>query len=211
MARVLNPSYRMPPDPQQLRREMKARRVRLSPAEIQTASQSVANIFWRLPQVQRVNKVGIYISVGGEIDCTPLIETGWLRKKRIFAPVLTKKRLRYAALYPGSKLRTNHFDILEPVCPDHELQNPRTLDVVVVPLLAFDKKLQRIGMGGGYYDRTFAFSKQQRIWRHPLLIGVAYSFQHVDEFPARAWDVPLHGVVTEREYFGRAQADSCDE
>jgi len=197
----VDPDFRMHQDLQQLRSDLKKRRASLDPAEISSASLSIAAKFWQLPCVQRVNNIGIYMSVAGEIDCGPLIKMGWLRKKRVFAPVLAKNRLNFAPLETGSKLIPNRFDILEPVCRSDDLLPPRQLDVVIVPLLAFDRQLNRIGMGAGYYDRTFAFSKRQKVWRRPLLIGVAYSFQRVEEFAARTWDVPLHAVITEQSCF----------
>jgi len=191
----------MQQDLQQLRRDLKKRRALLDPMEITSTSLSITAKFWHLPCVQRVTNIGIYMSVAGEIDCGPLIKIGWLRKKRIFAPVLAKNRLNFAPLNPGSKLVQNRFDILEPVYRPGDLIDPRQLDVVIVPLLAFDTQLNRIGMGAGYYDRTFAFSKRQKLWRRPLLIGVAYSFQRVENLTARAWDVPLHTVITEQNCF----------
>jgi 5-formyltetrahydrofolate cyclo-ligase len=188
-------------DLRQLRRDLKDRRALLEPEEIQSSSLHIAAKFWQLPCVQRVKNIGIYMSVAGEIDCGPLIKMGWLRKKRIFAPVLVKNRLKFAPLNPGSKLVENRFNILEPVYRSDDLIKPQQLNIVIVPLLAFDTQLNRIGMGAGYYDRTFAFSKRQKIWRHPLLIGVAHSFQRVEDLAARMWDVPLHTVITEQQCF----------
>jgi len=142
------------------------------------------------------------MAVAGEVDCAALIKTGWLRKKRIFAPVLAKKRLKFAPLVPGSKLVPNRFGIFEPAHVERDLLDPKHLDAVVVPLLAFDENLNRVGMGAGFYDRTFAFSTRRSIWRSPLLVGLAYSFQRVDTLHAHAWDVPLHRVITEQECFG---------
>ena len=78
----------------------------------------------------------------------------------------------------------------------------RQLDVVIAPLVAFDESLNRLGMGGGYYDRTFAFRKRARVLRRPVLIGVAYSFQRVDRLQPENWDVPLDVVITEKESYG---------
>jgi 5-formyltetrahydrofolate cyclo-ligase len=189
-------------DLQQLRRSLKARRAALNPAETELASLAVAETFWRLACVQRASNIGIYMSVAGEIDCGPLIKMGWLRKKCLFAPVLAKNRLKFAPLKPGSKLAKNRFNILEPVYRKRDLLEPKQLNIAVVPLLAFDAQLNRLGMGAGYYDRSFAFSRRQRIWRHPLLIGVAYSFQRVDNLRAHPWDVPMHMVITDDESFG---------
>jgi 5-formyltetrahydrofolate cyclo-ligase len=93
----------MPLDLQQMRRDLKDRRTQLATAAITTASQTIANKFWRLPCVQRIGTVGIYMATAGEIDCGPLIKTGWLRKKRIFAPVLAKKQSSMLSLFHCSR------------------------------------------------------------------------------------------------------------
>jgi 5-formyltetrahydrofolate cyclo-ligase len=185
-------------DLQQLRAQLKNRRASLEPAEIAHASLSVAHLFWQATFAQRINNVAVYMSAAGEIDCSKLIQTAWLRKKQVFAPILAGKRLKFAPLNPDTKLVPNRFNILEPVYSNSSLIEPKNLDVVVVPLLTFDSELNRVGMGAGYYDRTFAFSKRRHNWRHPLLIGAAYSFQRVDRLRPQLWDVPLHTVITEQ-------------
>jgi len=72
------------------------------------------------------------------------------------------------------------------------------LDIALVPLVAFDDYGRRLGMGGGYYDRTFAYLRHREHWRRPKLIGVAFEFQRVAELPAQPWDVPLDGIITEK-------------
>ena len=95
----------------------------------------------------------------------------------------------------------NTVGILEPVYKKRDLKPPSALEIVLVPLVAFDKNFNRVGMGGGYYDRAFAFSKFRKNWHKPLLVGVAYSFQEVDKINSKAWDVPLHAVITEERVF----------
>lgn len=192
----------MPPDLQSLRAKLKERRRSLDADFIALASQKVAENFWRLRAIQRSKKLAVYMSTAGEIDCEEIIQGAWLRKKRIFVPVLRGKHLNFAPLNSGTQLAPNRFNILEPVYSMQDIIDPRQLDVVVLPLLAFDNSLNRIGMGAGYYDRSFAFSKQRRGWRRPLLIGVAYSFQRVDKLQPAPWDVPLHAVITEKECVG---------
>ena len=70
------------------------------------------------------------------------------------------------------------------------------LDIVLLPLLAFDDRGNRLGMGGGYYDRLFA-SRLHRKTKQPLRVGLAFDCQQAERLPMQAWDVPLHAVVTE--------------
>ena len=187
---------------QKLRKEVKQQRSLLPDEEVANNSRDIAARFWRLPSTQRINNLAVYLSVNGEVDCQDIIQEGWSRKKRIFAPVLSGKRLVFAPLKPGTKLLPNSYGILEPVYQKQDLVDPRRLDAAVFPLLLFDDKLNRVGMGAGYYDRTFAFSKQRHKLRHPLLIGVAHSFQRVRELAPAPWDVQLHLAITEKECFG---------
>lgn len=71
-----------------------------------------------------------------------------------------------------------------------QMINPLALDLVMVPLVAFGQQGHRVGMGGGYYDRTFSFLRYRQHWRRPLLLGTAYEFQCI---PARLHPDPCHG------------------
>jgi 5-formyltetrahydrofolate cyclo-ligase len=192
----------MKPDARAQRAQMKQRRRALSHSEIQTASAAVCKRIWQIPALRRAKRVAIYMSVAGEIDCLPIAETAWLRKMRTFAPVLAGKQLIFAPLDRGTRLHTNRYQILEPVYKRAQCVQAKHLDVVIVPLLAFDRNGNRLGMGGGFYDRTFAFTRHRKILRRPLLIGVAYDFQHVSDLHLTARDVPVHAVITEKESYG---------
>ncbi|GAA4859703.1 5-formyltetrahydrofolate cyclo-ligase [Luteimonas vadosa] len=112
-------------------------------------------------------------------------------------PVLHEdQRLRFAPWRPGGSLTTNRFGIPEPAVPDDALLAPEAMDLVVVPLVAFDGACNRLGMGGGWYDRSFAFRGDRPA--PPWLVGVGFSVQQVDEVPTEPWDVPLDAVCTER-------------
>jgi 5-formyltetrahydrofolate cyclo-ligase len=121
---------------------------------------------------------------------------------RIFLPVLTGRQLIFAPLNKHTQLRRNRYQILEPVYTRNKCIRPRDLDVVIVPLVAFDQSGNRIGMGGGFYDRTFAFMKHRATLKRPLLVGVAYDFQRVSGLQTQTWDVPMHVVITEKESYG---------
>lgn len=182
-----------------VRAQLKQQRRSLDPELIASASDEISRQFWQRVATRRALNIGVYMCTAGEVDCGSIIATAWQRKKRVFAPVLRGRRLVFAPMQPSTKLATNRFGILEPVYQDSSLLSLRQLDIVITPLLAFDRQLNRIGMGAGYYDRSFAFSRNQGTWQHPLLVGVAYSFQRIAAIRPNSWDVPLHVVITEKE------------
>lgn len=93
-------------------------------------------------------------------------------------------------------MAANRFGIPEPPITSGGLLPARQLDLVLVPLLGFDDECNRLGMGGGFYDRTFAFLRFRRHLRRPFLLGFADEAQHVPSLPAKPWDVRLDAVVT---------------
>ena len=93
-------------------------------------------------------------------------------------------------------MRINRFKLPEPDVTDAEMLEPESLDLVLVPLVVFDPQLNRIGMGGGYYDRSFEFRKQPGC-NVPALIGVAHELQKVDQLVPEEWDVRLDMVITD--------------
>ena len=116
--------------------------------------------------------------------------------KHISAPVLRKNGLmRFRELNADSKLSPNQFGLLEP--QEGEFVDPHHLDIVITPLVAFDSTGNRIGMGSGYFDRTFSFLKGRKIWLHPKLIGIAFDCQRVTAIAPNPWDIRLFRVVTE--------------
>jgi len=184
-----------------IREQLKATRQSLTATEKNVAALLIAKRLLQQNAIYRAENIAVYLPVGGEVDCRFFLKAKKMRKKRIFLPVVAKSNLLFAPLIPGAEMRRNHFGILEPVYERSELISPAGLDVVIAPLVAFDAKCNRIGMGGGFYDRSFAFRKRRRRWRRPLLIGLAYDFQRVSEILPQAWDVPLDSVITERHSY----------
>jgi 5-formyltetrahydrofolate cyclo-ligase len=185
-----------------IRKEKKQQR-RLLDDEYQTlAAMEIAYRLSKFSVMKRAIRIGAYMSFGGEVNCQPFLNFAKLRKKRIFLPVLAKSSLIFAPLKSPEKMALNRYGILEPVYQQQEIIAARNLDVVIIPLLAFDEHCNRLGMGAGYYDRCFSFRKHRKKWRKPLLIGVAYDFQRVDSLQPESWDVPLDAVVTEKECYG---------
>ncbi len=124
-------------------------------------------------------------------------------RKRSYLPVLRKigdNRLHFCEYRPGDALLHNRFRIREPDPRHRGLTPPWGLDLILMPLVGFDADGGRLGMGGGFYDRTLAFLRQRRLWRRPRLIGIAHACQRVAQLPTRPWDIPLDGVVTEQGF-----------
>jgi len=142
------------------------------------------------------NTVGCYLPVYDEVDPTRIIERAWCAKKRVLVPATDNRgKMIFQQLTPDSDLEQNQFGIWEPV--GDSSTSAKTLDLVITPLVAFDNKMNRIGMGGGYYDRCFQFLRHRKSWLHPKLLGVAFNCQKVEKIAPNPWDVPLYQVVTE--------------
>ncbi len=154
-----------------------------------------------LPLFHNSHRIALFMPNDGEMDPRTLMRLAHAMHKQCYLPVLAgsvrRPGLCFVRFVPGQPLQANRFGIPEPVPRPGHVINPRFLDLVMTPLVAFDDAGNRLGMGGGYYDRSFAFLRLRRHWHHPRLVGVAYEFQRVPSLPHQPWDVPLSGVVTE--------------
>jgi 5-formyltetrahydrofolate cyclo-ligase len=177
---------------------MRRRRADLPPAAVFAASLNIARHLWRLPAFARCRCIACYLAVAGEIDCAPIMTEALARHRQVYLPVVHGRTLAFAPWDPAASMVRNRFGIPEPCGGGGRWLKGTELDVVLAPLVAFDEAGHRLGMGGGFYDRTFRFVRQRGVWHHPLLIGLAHEFQRVGRLPARRWDVTLHAVVTER-------------
>jgi 5-formyltetrahydrofolate cyclo-ligase len=150
----------------------------------------------------RAKRVGIYLANEGEVNPSIIYDICQKSGKLIFLPVihpLKHHRLHFARVKPNSALVDNRFGILEPCIKSTTLSPPWSLDLILMPLVGFDSQGNRLGMGGGFYDRTFAFTAKKTS-PSPKLIGLAYSFQELQEIKPQPWDIPVSGIVTEKEY-----------
>lgn len=182
-----------------LRRRIRQRRRSLSGEQRQIAQHLASCRLRRLSPLWRARSVAVYLAVDGEADPAAVATCAYARGQRIYAPVLHGETLRFARFTEDTPLRRNRFGILEPATRD--CIDPRQLDVVLTPLVAFDDSGTRIGMGGGYYDRCFSFLKERTRWIRPKLIGLAYEFQRLRTVSRNAWDIPLWAAVTERDTY----------
>ena len=139
--------------------------------------------------------IGCYLPMDDEVDTRSIIERGWRANKRIFVPVLRKGRqMSFREMNPETLLQRNAYGVWEPA--SGETISPRQLDIAIAPTVAFDDDNNRIGMGGGYFDRCFSYLRHRENWLRPKLIGVAFQCQKVEEISPNAWDIRLYRVFT---------------
>jgi 5-formyltetrahydrofolate cyclo-ligase len=137
----------------------------------------------------------LFLAFDGEPSLAPLVKSARRQRKQLYVPVLRGMTMRFAELTPGATLAPNFFGIMEPKLG--RKIDARELDLVLTPLVAFDERGVRLGVGRGYYDRAFKFLRHRSHWRRPKLLGVAYELQRVGPLTPSSWDVPLWGVATE--------------
>ena len=154
------------------------------------AARRAARHLARAVRIWSARHVAVYLSMAEEFDTAPLITLLRRNGCALYVPKLAGPgRLRFARLAAGTALRRNRYGIAEPVAA----VRPARLDLILLPLVAFDAQGRRLGMGGGYYDRLLA-----RPRRRPLRVGLAFASQEVAAVPAEARDVRLDAVITER-------------
>ncbi len=180
-----------------LRRTLRERRRAQPRAFRDQAALAAAAALASSPAARNARRIAAFAAVDAELDPGPFVAAVRDAGRQIFLPVLGPRPgcLSFVRAEAGDPLSPNRYGIPEP--QSGASANPQFLDLVLVPLVGFDDAGNRLGMGAGYYDRTFAFRRGRRHWFGPLLIGVAYECQRIDLLPAMPWDVPLDGVVTE--------------
>lgn len=185
-----------------IRRAMRQRRRSLSPRQRRLAGQALARALSRSHLFLRARRIACFIAADGEIDTAPVIRAAWHAGKELYLPVLAPfngRRLWFLRYHPDSPMTRNRFGIPEPRLRDNPRLPAHRLDLVLTPLVAFDGAGNRLGMGGGYYDRMFAYRRTRAHWPGPRLLGLAHHCQKVDQLPVAPWDVPLDGIVSDQQ------------
>ena len=183
----------------ELRQSLAERRRALTPAERISAAQGLRRSLELLPEYLTDSRVAGYWASQGELPLNLVMPPLVARGQQFLLPVIgADQQLRFARWQAGDAVQPNRYGIPEPVAPA-ELLEPFQLDLVLVPLLGFDRRGHRLGHGGGYYDRSFAFLRGQARPTEPLLVGIGYAQQELPRIRAEAWDVALDFIATERE------------
>jgi len=187
-------------DHDELRQRNRKLRAALSIEQLEQAAQALAAKIVVLDAYQQAQQVAAYFAVNGEIGLNPLIDHALAAGKQVYLPNLDQESLRFSPYFHAQKMRINKFRLPEPDVGDEEMLEPAQLDLVLAPLVVFDADRNRIGMGGGFYDRSFALRKDSRVTR-PVLIGVAHELQKVEQIIPEDWDVRLDMIVTEQAVY----------
>lgn len=181
---------------QTIRHLMRQRRLQLTSEQHQRhADQVITHIRQQTDWLQTKQTIACYYHTQGELKTEPLWQTLWQQSIDCFLPVLSSsKTLLFAPFTATTPLVKNQYNIAEPTTPTVSAQ---VIDLIFLPLLAFDNQGNRLGQGQGYYDRTLAFKSNTR-HNKPYLVGLAHSFQAMTKLEPQAWDIPLDAIVTEK-------------
>lgn len=182
-------------DRQTLRQRIRQRRRALSAEQQASFSQQAAQRIIDHPRIQQARHVAAYLSFDGELDTAPLIDALWRQGKQVYLPVLhpfSAGQLLFLCYEHDTPLTLNRLNILQPRLDVRQVLPTHQLDILLTPLVAFDDQGQRLGMGGGFYDRTLEHWQE----RGPYPIGLAHDCQQVEQVPAAHWDVPLPEILT---------------
>ncbi len=184
---------------QQLRKQILQRRNQLSYLEISNATTRITQKALEFVKYHQAEHVALYYAIKNEVQTHLLIEKLWERNITVYLPVIRieQQDLIFLPYMKETLLFKNQFNIPEPRNKNETYKSKTTkdLDIIFVPLVAFDSHNERLGMGGGYYDRTLARYRELKT----MLVGLAYSWQYVESLPTESWDIPLNYVITEED------------
>ena len=177
---------------QALRTQLRQKRRNLDAATHQHLSIQIANELIRTPYFEQSKNIACYLANDGEVDTRRIIDTIWQQRKNCFLPIINNhtKTLTFALHTTHSPLCENLYGILEP--SDTTTVTIEQLDLIITPLVGFDDHNNRLGMGGGFYDRTLATCQIKK----PLLVGLAFSFQRIDQLPHENHDMKLDVIIS---------------
>jgi len=178
---------------QQLRQQMRETRQKQTALQQQQAAQHITEKALKLIEQQRAKNIALYLAFDGEISTKPLINQLWQQGKHVYLPVLhpfVHGHLLFLRYLPDTPMKANKFGILEPYLNVKSVLPIEQLDIIFTPLVAFDKLGNRLGMGGGFYDRTLQNSQHRFI-----TVGLAHQCQQVEALPIESWDIPLEHIL----------------
>ena len=185
----------------EIRNIIKEKRSQLSEKELHLISKAITERIRSFKFPKELTKIGIYYAVNNEVDVHPLCKILWQESKRVYLPIVEKKKLLFGEYRDTSNLKNNRFKIPEPIVGIESQISAFELDLIFMPLVAFDPMGNRIGMGGGFYDRTLDNKQLDNDLKKPILVGVAYEFQKQNQIQPNSWDIPLDMIFTESKIY----------
>jgi 5-formyltetrahydrofolate cyclo-ligase len=193
----------LPSDRSLLRAELRAQRRALSAHERASASRQFARILRRSKLLRPGKHIAIYAAHDCEADPSAIARLARRTGCELYLPAIAdyrRRRMEFRRYARDTRLRPNRYGIAEPERGAARIA-VRHLDLVLLPLVAVDPSGTRLGTGAGFYDRCLQHLRAGRRWRRPKLIGLGYEFQRVGNLAARAWDVPLDALLTEKDLY----------
>ena len=204
------------PTRNQIRSSIRTKRKSLSDVEQQNLSNELLEQLAARPDVLAANNIALYLANDGELDPMLFIQWCWQHNKNVYLPVLhpfSSGHLLFLHYQPSSIMQQNKYGILEPKLDVRLIKNVNDIDIIFTPLVAFDQTGNRLGMGGGFYDRTLSTwfkryclesnesvensgSNTDEKLLKPYPIGLAHDIQLIDQVPSQLWDIPLPEIVT---------------
>ncbi|HAQ27460.1 5-formyltetrahydrofolate cyclo-ligase [Stutzerimonas xanthomarina] len=187
-----------------LRRQLRQMRRGLSASQQRLAAQKLRRQLAHHPLFRRARHIAFYLPNDGEIDPRPLLRAAQKMGKATYLPLLKswpRTRMVFQRIEPGERLRPNRFGIDEPRVSTARQRPVWALDLILMPLVGFDEHGGRLGMGGGFYDRSLAYRSMRKKSHKPTLLGLAHECQKVDRLTLASWDVTLHATVTEENWY----------
>ena len=185
------------------RKRIRAERRAVDPQIRDLKNSEICQRFSELDSFESAEHVAAYLAFDGEADPMELMISAVDQGKRVYLPVIVgkSKPLAFAPWTPTTTMVKNRFDILEPDVEQSKWITANELGFVVCPLVGFDEQKNRIGVGGGYYDRTFGFLNEPGQSKSVQLIGFAFELQRLPSIQPQAWDVGLTAVITESRVY----------
>jgi 5-formyltetrahydrofolate cyclo-ligase len=205
-------SSTQPDSPETLRRHFRQLRRSLTAQQQRRAAAALARLALQHPLFVYSKRIAFYIANDGEIDPAQLLDAALRMAKQCYLPALKpdfclpkNNALLFSPIKNGSHILLNKFGIPEPDIKRQPRVPPQSLDLILLPLVAFDPAGNRLGMGKGYYDRSLDFVTRTSCWHRPRLLGLAHECQRSETLAINRWDIPLDGIITDKMLYTRPQ------
>ena len=189
-----------------IRKAIRNKRRDLSQPEQKNAAKKIALTLSTLTHIQSASHIAAYLANDGEVCLKPFINWCWQHNKKVYLPRLhpfSRGQLLFMEYTEDTAMVNNTFGIAEPKLDVRSVVPIEQVDVILTPLVAFDHKGNRLGMGGGYYDRTLKRWYTEYQVAHTLKnypIGIAHDCQQIEQLPSQAWDIPLPEIITSSQH-----------
>lgn len=182
-----------------IRQEKRRYRQSLNPIVVSQASAKARELLRKCDEFLQANTIAIYYPSQGELDPLPLMRA--FPEKTFALPVILTQPHNHLHFYQydsSAALHANKFGIDEPEPIAEKHLQPADIDLILVPMVAFDEGKNRMGHGAGFYDRSLAFPRESGL---PHFVGFAYDWQKVANLPVKPWDVPMDWIVTDQKIY----------